>query len=157
MICIIMYIVKKWILHAHRVGRVLSFFLCRRNWDSPTPLAAGECAPPPRVWGEGHTRRRERGWDGRDEGTYTVVLFICKYFVFMHIRGTTIFDLLWRVHLIKEVSGKKLIVAWLPVGTLPWFNTVMHFESSLSQTQPALPNSYWCLFKDTLSWDEYLF
>ncbi len=28
-----------------RVGRVLSFFCSRRNWDSPTPSPAGECAP----------------------------------------------------------------------------------------------------------------
>ncbi len=28
----------------HRVGRVLSFFSSRRNWDSPTPSPAGECA-----------------------------------------------------------------------------------------------------------------
>jgi hypothetical protein len=34
----------------HRVGRVLSFFSCRRNWDTP----AGECAPsPPLVGGRG--------------------------------------------------------------------------------------------------------
>jgi hypothetical protein len=31
----------------HRVGRVLSFFSSRRNLDSPTPLAANDCAPPP--------------------------------------------------------------------------------------------------------------
>jgi hypothetical protein len=31
----------------HRVGRVLSFFSTRRNWDSPTPKSAEECAPPP--------------------------------------------------------------------------------------------------------------
>ncbi len=30
----------------HRVGRLLSFFSSRRNWDSPTPSPAGECAPP---------------------------------------------------------------------------------------------------------------
>jgi hypothetical protein len=35
----------------HRVGRVLSFFSSRRNWDSPTPSAAGECAPP--LWSGG--------------------------------------------------------------------------------------------------------
>jgi hypothetical protein len=29
----------------HRVGRVLSFFSSRRNWDSPDPSTAGECAP----------------------------------------------------------------------------------------------------------------
>ncbi len=60
----------------HRVGRVLSFFSSRRNWDSPNPAPAGECAPPPRFWGEGHTRGRERGWESpnSDEGRYTVVL-----------------------------------------------------------------------------------
>ncbi len=29
----------------HRVGRELSFFSSRRNWDSPNPSPAGECAP----------------------------------------------------------------------------------------------------------------
>ncbi len=33
-------------VQSHRVERVLSFFPCRRNWDSPTPLPADECAPP---------------------------------------------------------------------------------------------------------------
>jgi hypothetical protein len=34
-----------------------------RNWDSPTPSLASECAPPPGTkWGgEGHTRLRVRG------------------------------------------------------------------------------------------------
>ncbi len=32
--------------HQHRVGRVLSFFSSRPNWDSLSPLAAGECDPP---------------------------------------------------------------------------------------------------------------
>ncbi len=44
----------------HRVGRVRSFFSDRRNWDYPTVLAAGECAPPPfGPGGGGHTRLRE--------------------------------------------------------------------------------------------------
>ncbi len=30
----------------HRVGRVLSFFSSRRNWDSPNPSPADNCAPP---------------------------------------------------------------------------------------------------------------
>ncbi len=48
----------------HRVGRVLSFFSSRRNWDSPNLSPAGECAPPlPWFWGEGHTRWRKRGWN----------------------------------------------------------------------------------------------
>ncbi len=61
----------------------LSFFSSRRNWDSPTPWAAGECAPPPFGPGGGHTRLRERGWGNpnSDEGTHTVVHCISKYFV----------------------------------------------------------------------------
>ncbi len=43
-------------LHSlHREGRVLTFFSSRRNWDSPNPSPACECAPPPPVLGEGHT------------------------------------------------------------------------------------------------------
>ncbi len=57
------------------LGRVLSFFSSRQNWDSPNPSPAGERAPPPHlVLG---------GWErpNSDEGTYTVVLFIYTYFV----------------------------------------------------------------------------
>jgi hypothetical protein len=32
---------------SHTVGRVLSFFSSRRNWDSPNLSPAGECAAPP--------------------------------------------------------------------------------------------------------------
>jgi hypothetical protein len=58
---------------------VLSFFSSRRIWDSPNPSPAGECAPPP-FWGEGQTRWLERGWESpnSDEGTHTVVLFLCN-------------------------------------------------------------------------------
>ncbi len=34
----------------------------RWNWDSPTPLAASECALPPGSKGGGHTRLRLKGW-----------------------------------------------------------------------------------------------
>jgi hypothetical protein len=63
-------------------------FSSRWNWDSPTPLAAGECAPPhPSVRGGGHTRLRLKGWGSpiSNEGTYTVVLYIYKYFVIQKI------------------------------------------------------------------------
>jgi hypothetical protein len=43
--------------YSHRVGRVLNFFSSRRNWDSPNPSPAGECAPPPR--GGAHSLARE--------------------------------------------------------------------------------------------------
>ncbi len=54
----------------HRVGRELSFFSNRRNWDSPMhPSPAGECGPPT-VWFRGgrHTRLRERGWGSPNSG-----------------------------------------------------------------------------------------
>jgi hypothetical protein len=57
----------------HRVGRVLSFFSRRRNWDSPNPSPAGECAPPPLVRGGG-AQSLARESANSDEGTYTVVL-----------------------------------------------------------------------------------
>jgi hypothetical protein len=49
------YLVNITVVHgmAHRVGRVLSFFSSRRNWDSPNPSPIGECAPPPFFWGWG--------------------------------------------------------------------------------------------------------
>jgi hypothetical protein len=44
----------------HRVGRELSFFSSRRNWDSPNPSPAGECAPTPLVpGGAAHSLARE--------------------------------------------------------------------------------------------------
>ncbi len=57
-------------------------FSSRRNWDSPTPLAAGKCAPPPFGTGGGHTGLRLKGWGSpnSNEGTFTVVLYIYKYF-----------------------------------------------------------------------------
>ncbi len=72
--------VNRWY---HRVGRVLSFFSSRRKWDSPTPLAAGECAPPP--FGPGG-REHSPAAKGVGESqfrrvTYTVVLYVYKYFV----------------------------------------------------------------------------
>ncbi len=55
-----------------------TLFSSRQNWDSPNPVAAGKCAPPPFGPGGGHTRLRERGWGSpnSDERTYTVVLYI---------------------------------------------------------------------------------
>jgi hypothetical protein len=53
-----------FLIPQHRVGRVLSFFSSRRNWDSPIPhpQARRVCPPPPiGSVGEGHTRLRESG------------------------------------------------------------------------------------------------
>ncbi len=44
----------------HRVGRLLSLFSSRRNWDSPNPSPTGECVLPPLDPGGGaHTLVRE--------------------------------------------------------------------------------------------------
>jgi hypothetical protein len=55
----------------------------RRNWDSPNPFLASECSPPPETGGRGHTSLRVGGWGESQfrRGAYTVVLFICTYFV----------------------------------------------------------------------------
>jgi hypothetical protein len=62
------------------VGRGLSFFSSRRNWDSPTPHAQASS-----VRGGVHTRLQERevgeSCPSSDEGTYTVVLLIYVHFV----------------------------------------------------------------------------
>ncbi len=62
----------------HRVGRVLSFFSSRRNWDSPNPSPAGKCAPPFGTGGWG-TLAGERG--GGRVPIPTRVLCIYMYFV----------------------------------------------------------------------------
>ncbi len=71
---------------------MLSFFSSRRNWDSPTPHPQASVphpqanVPPPTLWFRGRvTLAGERGV-GRvpipTRGhTYTVVLFLCTYFV----------------------------------------------------------------------------
>ncbi len=49
----------------------------------PTPHPQASVPPPPCFWGEGNTRWRETGL-GKSQfrrGAYTVVLFICTYFV----------------------------------------------------------------------------
>jgi hypothetical protein len=57
---------------------VVSFFPVVGIGTPPTPHPQASVPPPPRFWGEGHTRWREKGWESpsSDEGTYTVVLFI---------------------------------------------------------------------------------
>jgi hypothetical protein len=63
----------------HRIGRVISFFSSRRNWDSPNPSPAGESATRgSRVRG---TLAGERGVGRLPIPTRGHTLFIYTYFV----------------------------------------------------------------------------
>jgi hypothetical protein len=49
----------------------------------PTPFSPGSVPLPPETGGRGHTSLRVGGWGESQfrQGAYTVVLFICTYFV----------------------------------------------------------------------------
>jgi hypothetical protein len=50
----------------------------RRNWDSPTPSLASECAPPPGTKeGGGHTRLLVRGWSSPNSDDWRKGLALC--------------------------------------------------------------------------------
>ncbi len=70
----------------YRVGRVLSLFSSRGNWDSPNPSPAGKCAPLPPVLGGGaHSLAREGLGESQfrrgENKLSTLVLVIYTYFV----------------------------------------------------------------------------
>jgi hypothetical protein len=87
------------------------------NWDSPTPLAAGECAPPPFGPGGGHTRLRLKGWGSpnSNEGTYTVVLYIYKYFVSLPSHSD--YSIWLAVHLLRAHNSRS---GGHKIGSLVW-------------------------------------
>ncbi len=97
--------------YSHRVGRVLSFFSSRRNWNSPNPSPAGECAFPLWFW-------RERGWESPNshEGTYTVVLYyiyeLCGY-----TKGTM---------LLHNVAQHNVNVTWSNVTKRSCTQHILH-------------------------------
>jgi hypothetical protein len=67
------------------IGRVLSFFSSRRNWESSNPSPASEYAPPPGSGGRG-TLAGERGFGGvpiptRGHTRMLYSLYIYTYFV----------------------------------------------------------------------------
>ncbi len=71
----------------------------------PTPHPQASVPPPPCFWGEGNNRWRERGWESpnSDEGrAYTVVLFICTYFVICTHESSTV----------RSPSSSKVDILW---------------------------------------------
>ncbi len=104
-------------------------FSSRWNWDSPTPLAAGECAPPPFGTGGGHTRLRLKGWGSpnSDEWTYTVVLYIYKYFVIY---------LLWTYTLQSKsdiCTPRKDCMASVPISTFMFLWAVYTYIPTITE------------------------
>jgi hypothetical protein len=62
------------------IQRVPQCMSPRRNWDSPNPSLASECAPPPRIRGageEGHTSLRVRGWGSLNSDNLRKSLALC--------------------------------------------------------------------------------
>jgi hypothetical protein len=51
----------------------------RRNWNSPTPSLASDCAPPPGIKGgaRGHTREGVRGWVSPNTNDWRKSLSLC--------------------------------------------------------------------------------
>jgi hypothetical protein len=49
----------------------------RRNWDSPNPSLANECALLPEPGGGGHTRLRVRGWGSPNSDDLRKSLALC--------------------------------------------------------------------------------
>jgi hypothetical protein len=93
----------------HRVGKVLSFFSSRRNWDSPNPSTAGEwCAPPPVSGGRG-TLAGERGVGRVPIPTRGHSLWYSLYIRTLWLPLSTKFS--WRVRLKNRKHSGDLCVA----------------------------------------------
>jgi hypothetical protein len=87
--------------YRHRVGRVLSV----------SPVVGIGTPPPfgPAVRGGGHTRLRLKGWGSpnSNEGTYTVVLYIYKYFVTIDLPLVSIFPIRGHFSLTTPIDADR--------------------------------------------------
>ncbi len=112
-------------------------FSSRWNWDSPTPLAAGECAPPCTLWSGGRAHSlaaKGVGGPNSNEGTYTVVLYIYKYFV-----HSTIFN--WIIILLlTHFTVSRISRTWLGIFLTIQENFVIETFFVLHRIWPRL---YW--------------
>ncbi len=119
--CAVHTVLPKWAYRAQS-RQSAKRFSSRWNWASPTPLAAVEYAPPPFGPGGGHTRLRLKGWGSpnSNEGTYTVVLYICKYFVISGYGMRTVYSGLrsWK-KLFKLFICKRKKSVWFCQYRLP--------------------------------------
>ncbi len=116
-----------------RVGRVLSFFSSRWNWDSPNPSPASECTPPPFGSGGRGTLAGERG-GGRvpipKRGHTLCSLYVCTLccllslsFFFTHNYG---------------IDFSSILVKWninFPLQTISLFILKLCYLLQLSKRQ----------------------
>ncbi len=136
------------IVTVHRVGRVLSCLSSRRNWDSPNPSPAGECASPLWFRGEEHTYRLATegvGEPNSDEGTCTLcmVFYIYMYFVLQSQPQNDCWWFSWKIPLNESCGKHDVIKKDL------FFNNakVRHHKGSETKLQSLL--EYYCFFAHT--------
>ena len=93
----------------------------------PTPFSPASVPLPPETGGRGHTSLRVGGWGESQfrRGAYTVVLFICTYFVVVHIycitaAGNSISSQLGSPCLVLQDRryGPSITVKITPAGSL---------------------------------------
>jgi hypothetical protein len=80
-----------------------------QNIDPPTPSPPGECVPPAFGAGGGNTRWVERGWGVKssEDARHCSVIYICKYFVYLHDRLSVWTALCYSAILwLQQVSGE---------------------------------------------------
>jgi hypothetical protein len=118
----------------HRVGRVISFFSSRRNWDSPNPSPAGECAPPLVPGERAHSLARE----GLGESQFRRVDILCGtlymyvFWVSMALHYTSELEFLkslWRLGT-EEAEGYRTG----PPGYIGWRNSFLGIDSGAPYT-----------------------
>ncbi len=89
----------------------------RRNWDSPTPSLASECAPPPGSRG-GHARLRVGGWGSPNSDDWRKSLALC-----LLCGGSNLFRRARSFHETKSIPKIKfrifIAVTHLVVGLVP--------------------------------------
>jgi hypothetical protein len=97
---------------------------------SPTPHPQASVPPPLCFWGEGNARWRERGCGESQfrRGAYTVVLFICTYFVLLQI-CISLCSLSWTYGSVLFITD-KVVTVYLDSGRIlggNWDNSLKSF------------------------------
>jgi hypothetical protein len=90
----------------------------RRNWDSPTPFLANECAsPPPEPKSKrgGHTRLRVRGWGSPNSDDWRKGLALCLLCI-----NPNVFFFFINADQNRDEKYKVFRFVWIDVVFSPW-------------------------------------